>query len=360
MKLSSLGLIITDDCNFDCIYCYKARSKNSMEYSTVHRFLTFFLPKLKKKYYINFSGGEPLLHFNLIKKTVSFLDSENKKSKKKNGYSITTNGSLITEEVIQFFDKHRFSVELSFDGLAQKVSREKQSYEKIVSNIKELMNQPHIDLEINSVFTPETVDYFSESIQSHMALGVPNIRFCLSILEPWSQASLRAYEKESTKLREILLTHYKRTGQLPVINFREDQAKGIFYCSAGKDRLIITPDEKIWGCFLIPEYFHGRESSVDYEKYFFGTLDDFIENHRTLYPQISSNYARLSMDHFSTSKMECFLCPELEDCAVCPINASFCGSPLEKIPDYACEIQKMEIREKKLFRKDLKLLSEKT
>lgn len=219
------------------------------------------------------------------------------------------------------------------------------------------MNHPHIRLEINSVFAPETVGYVSESIQSHIALGVPNIRYCLSILESWDNASLMRYKKESTKLREFLLKHYKKTGQIPVINFREDPTKGIFYCSAGKDRLIITPEEKIWGCFLVPEYFNGKENSVEYKKFCFGTLDDFIENHRSQYPRVSANYAQLSMDNFSTSKMECFLCPELGNCAVCPINASFCGSPLKKIPDHACEIQKIEIREKERFRKNLELLS---
>jgi hypothetical protein len=55
------------------------------------------------------------------------------------------------------------------------------------------------------------------------------------------------------------------------------------------------------------------------------------------------------MDNFSTSRLECFLCLELKRCAVCPINASFSGNPLGKIPSYFCEIQKIKIKEKEKF-----------
>ena len=184
-----------------------------------------------------------------------------------------------------------------------------------------------------------------------MDLGIPNINFSLSIIEPWDQVSLLKLEKEMIKLRKIVLNHYKRKGNIPVINFREDHGKGIFYCAAGKDRLAITPDGQIWGCYLFPDYFKGREKSPEYQKFYFGDLDNFIKNHKKIYPRVSSNYAQLSMDNFSTPRVDCFLCPELENCAVCPINAAFSGVPLGKIPDYMCEIQKIKIKEIKKFRK---------
>lgn len=317
----------------------------------------FFLPRLTKNYYLNFYGGEPLLSFNLIKKTISFLLNKNEELNKRVNYSITTNGILLTEKIIQFLNKHKFSVELSFDGLAQDVSRKKGSFKKIVSSIKELLNYLNINLEVNSVFTPMTVDYISESIKFIMALGVPNIHFSLSIIEPWDQACLLKLENELTKLRKIALAHYKRSGNIPVINFREDNGKGIFYCAAGKDRLAITPEGEIWGCYLFPDYFKGKEKTLEYQKLYFGTLDNFIENHEDIYPQIFSNYAQLSMDNFSTSAMKCFLCLDLENCRICPVNASFSGVSLGKIPLYACEIQKIKIKEKEIFRKEFQKIS---
>jgi len=242
---------------------------------------------------------------------------------------------------------------LSFDSLAQHVLRKKGSFKKTVSIIEEILNCPDIDLEINSVFTPMTVDYISDSIKFVMDLGVPDIHFALSMIKPWDQVSLLKLENEMMKLRKILVDHYRREDNIPVIDFREESSKGIFYCAAGKNRMAITPDEKIWGCFLFPDYFKGKENYLDHKDFFFGWLDDFIEDHKNLYPRISANYSRLSMDNFSTSRMECFLCPELENCAVCPINASFSGHSLGKIPSYLCEIQKIRIKQKEKFKREI-------
>jgi hypothetical protein len=242
---------------------------------------------------------------------------------------------------------------LSFDSLAQDVLRKKGSFKKTVSIVEEILNCPDIDLEINSVFTPTTVDYISDSIKFIMDLGVPDIHFSLSMIKPWNQVSLLKLENEMIKLRKILISRYRRKRDTPVINFREESGKGIFYCEAGKNRMAITPDEKIWGCFLFPDYFKAKENSLEHKDFFFGRLDDFIEDHRNLYPRISANYSRLSMDNFSTSRIECFLCPKIEKCAVCPINASFSGHPLGEIPSYFCEIQRIRIKEKEKFKREI-------
>ena len=242
---------------------------------------------------------------------------------------------------------------LSFDSLAQDVLRKKGSFKKTVSIVEEILNCPDIDLEINSVFTPTTVDYISDSIKFIMDLGVPDIHFSLSTIKPWNQASLQKLENEMMKLVKILVSNFKRKANIPVIDFREESEKGIFCCAAGKNRMAITPDEKIWGCFLFPDYFQGKENSPEYQKFYFGPLDNFIENHKSIYPRILSNYTGLSMDNFSTSRLECFLCPELENCAVCPINASFSGNPLGEIPSYLCKIQKIKIKEKEKFKREI-------
>jgi len=244
-------------------------------------------------------------------------------------------------------------VELSFDGLAQNYQRKRGSFKRIVSNINELLQYPNVDLEINCVFAAQAVGYISESIKFLMKLGVSNINLSLSIIESWNQTSLRNLKNEMTKLREVLLPQYESKRNIPVINFRENDSRGVFYCAAGKDRLAITSDGQIWGCYLFPDYFKGKEDSPEYQKFYFRHLDDFVENHKNIYPRISSNYTQLSMDNFSTSKMNCFLCEELENCAICPINAAFSGLPLGKIPQYACKIQKIIIREKKKFKIDI-------
>ena len=311
------------------------------------------MPRLTEDHYLNFYGGEPLLSFRLIRQVVSFLKDNAKKHNQTVHYSLTTNGSLLTDEIIHFLDEHKFSVELSFDGLAQDAGRQKGSGKKLVPIIKELLNQPNIDLEINSVFSPDTVGYLSDSIQYIMDFGTPDIRCSLSTTETWNPVALRKLESEMSRLRESVVEHYYRKGNIPLINFRDMQRKGIFHCAAGKDRLAISPDGVIWGCFLFSDYFKGKENTPEYSKFFFGNLEDFIENQEDVYPKVASNYAELRMENFRTSKTECFLCKEYKNCVVCPINAALSGASLGQIPDHICAIQKIVIREKENFRKEL-------
>lgn len=307
------------------------------------------MPFLTEEYYLNFYGGEPLLSFKLIRQVVSLLENNLKKQNQTVHYSLTTNGSLLTNNIIQFLDEHNFSVELSFDGLAQDVNRQKGSEKKLIPIIKKLLNQPNIGLEINSVFAPNTVSHLSDSIQYTMDLDVPDIRCSLSTIETWNPAALQKLESEMSRLREIAVEHHKRKGNIPVINFRDRQRKGIFHCAAGKDRLTVSPDGGVWGCFLFADYFEGKENTSEYSKYFFGDLEDFMRNHEYVYPRISSNYTQLKMDNFRTAKTECFLCKEYKNCAICPINAALSGAPIGQVPEHICKIQKIITREKKLF-----------
>lgn len=314
------------------------------------------MPKLTKVCYVNFFGGEPLLSFELIKKTVSFLNKENKSYRKTINYSITTNGSLITEKIISFFREQNFSVVLSFDGLAQEITRKKGSSKRMTQVIRKLVNCPEIHFETNSVFTAETIDCLSESMKLIIDLGVRNANFSLFSLDSWNKYALDKLENELRKLRIILLDNYEKEGTIPVRNFRTRHGKGIFYCTAGKDRLTITPGGEIWGCYMFPDYFRGREKNREFQEYCFGPLDSFIENHKKIYPMVLSNYAALSLDNFSSNIMPCFICPELEDCAVCPIVASLSGGSIGQIPNHVCEIQKIKNSQIREFREDISRL----
>lgn len=314
------------------------------------------MPRLSRNFFLNFYGGEPLLAFGLIQKTVSFLNFQSREFNKIPHYTLTTNGSLLSKEIFQFLDKQKFSVILSFDSLAQDVSRKKGSFRPIVASIGQLLSYPKIDLEVNSVFTPRTVDCLSESMEFLTELNIPKIRFSLATIEPWNSQALLQLEKEMIKLRKLALTHHVQDGDIPFVNFQANRKKGIFYCAAGKDRLSLTPEGEIWGCYLFPDLFQRKKKSLEYQKYYFGRLNQFIKNYSQTYPRILANYAHLSMDNFSTAQRDCFSCPDLENCSVCPVNASFSGTPLAKIPDYLCQIQRIKIREIHKLKKQLQAL----
>ena len=165
MRLAKIVFFITDDCNFNCKYCYHKKNNSYIKKETIEDTMNFFLPKLPENYTIHFSGGEPLLAFDLIKHTASLLKKKNTEFKKKVTYTLTSNGSLISEEIIRFFNDNNFSVGISFDGYAQNKTREKGSFDQMVSVIKKILKYPDIRLDTSSVFTPETINELSESMK---------------------------------------------------------------------------------------------------------------------------------------------------------------------------------------------------
>ncbi len=314
----------------------------------------FFLPFLTDAFYLNFYGGEPLLYFDLIEQTISFLSQKNREYGKKPQYSLTTNGSLITEEIIQTLESHKFSVVFSFDGLAQNIHRKNGSFEQAVSHIQKILGHPNIRLEVNSVFTPATVDHISGSMAFIMDLGVKKINLSFSVLQPWNNHSLERLREEMARLRGILLVHYGKTQKIPVKSFQRENTEGFFYCAGGQDRLAVTSEEHVWGCDLFADYFRGKEKLPEYHDYFFGDLDTFAKNYKKVYPKISSNYANLSMDNFTTPHMKCLFCSNLENCTVCPMVAALSGASIGEIPFFVCEIKKIMIAERQKFWEEIK------
>ena len=349
MKLSSFTFIVTDDCNFYCEYCPQKKEKKFISVDLIKRAIDFFYPLMENNASVGFYGGEPLLCFNAIREAVIYFKKKNFPAKPVD-FSITTNGSLLNEEVLEFLNQNRFSVILSFDGFAHNISRKKDDFNSIVDLINNIRKCSQIELETNSVFTPGTVRYLAESIHFIIELGVKKIRYVLSTIEKWNEEALIEFESELEKVVNIIVTYYKKNGSIPVSNFKKKTPeKGLFTCTAGKDRMAITPDGKIWGCFQFHEYFKGKEKMNEYSKYFFGDLDYFIDHYKTIYPEILPNYADLRIDNFSTGKTYCFLCGDIEYCEVCPVYTAHSNSILGKIPAWVCKINKIKKKMKKDF-----------
>lgn len=354
MEFCSFTFIVTEDCNFDCSYCYKKKSKIYITDSIIEKSIEFFFPYLSKECYINFYGGEPLLAFDKIKKIIHILEYKNKKIKKNIHYSMTSNGSLIDNKILKFLNQYKFSLMISFDGYSQEISRKKGSFTQIVSVINQILNYPQIKLEINSVFTQKTVGTISKSISFMLGLGFPEINLSINTTEAWNKTSIHKLKEELTNLSNSLYLHYKKTGSIPLNNFKDDFEKGIFQCAAGKDRMALTPHGNIWGCYLFSDYFQEKEKTSEYLKYCFGSLDYFIKNHKTVYPKILSNYSKLRADYFWTSEKLCMLCDNIKECRICPIDAAFSGYIIGKVTQWACQINKILLKEKKIFWKRIK------
>jgi sulfatase maturation enzyme AslB (radical SAM superfamily) len=340
MEFSSFTFVMTDDCNLNCSYCYQKRGKTYLDTGTAKNAVDFFYPFFTQDCFVNFYGGEPLLAFEKIEEIIDYIQRKDNDSKKALQYSITTNGSLLEDDVLQFFNKNKFLVLLSFNDSAL--------------SLQKLLKYPDIRLETNSVFTAKTIKNLSRYIKFIIKSGTPTVNLSFSSLRPWSKSALLCLRKELTSLREFCLHHYEKTGAIPVANFRENSTHRVFGCFAGRDRMDLSPDGSLWGCCLFSDYFNKTQKTKEYLKFCFGSLESFVNNHERIYPEILNNYSNLQMDYFYTSKNVCMLCDEMKECVVCPIDAALGGQIIGKIPDWVCQIRKISREEKRNFLRDLK------
>lgn len=127
-KLSGIGFCVTDFCNLNCVYCIKRKcdllwhnfSGQNLNWHKAKLVIDSFFKNIlkdRKILTIGFSGGEPLIKFDLIKKIVAYSKTKAGKNKKLIRFSITTNLILLTEESVKFFRKEKFLIGVSLDGL---------------------------------------------------------------------------------------------------------------------------------------------------------------------------------------------------------------------------------------------------
>ncbi len=120
--LYTLDLNVIQECNMRCKYCYNEGSGGSpvMNEKTAHMavdFITEFADS--KQFCISFYGGEPLLNFPVIKSTMEYASQKiERKGLPDVTYNITTNGTLLTDDVITFFAQYKTNIEISVDGPA--------------------------------------------------------------------------------------------------------------------------------------------------------------------------------------------------------------------------------------------------
>lgn len=110
--------VLTNSCNMHCQYCQAQSELNNkygfMTKEVAKRAVDIALSSPDNTLTFEMQGGEPLLNFDVIRFIVSYAE-ENKKDRTI-FYTITTNGTLLSDEIIAFFEKYKVSVSLSLDG----------------------------------------------------------------------------------------------------------------------------------------------------------------------------------------------------------------------------------------------------
>jgi len=121
--LSTLVLNVNTGCNLSCTYCYKEdlakpADGRKMNFATAARSVDLLLEAGAARNRVNivFFGGEPLTNVPLIKQVVGYAEGAAAAAGKSMDFSMTTNATLLTPALIEYFDLHRFGISVSIDG----------------------------------------------------------------------------------------------------------------------------------------------------------------------------------------------------------------------------------------------------
>ena len=123
IHITNTVLQIANDCNLNCIYCYGdggsyGRERELMSYETAKKAIDFTVDNSEgvNNILIIFFGGEPLINFDVVKKTFDYCKSLESDIGKKFSFSMTTNGTILTDEIYNFIKDNKINVMISIDG----------------------------------------------------------------------------------------------------------------------------------------------------------------------------------------------------------------------------------------------------
>ena len=147
----NIGLFLAQECNMRCVYCYGNAGEYAggglMDEATAFRAVDWLLENSgsAKRVNIGFFGGEPLLNFPLMRKIVPHARQKASEAGKEMRFGMTTNGSLLTDEVIAFIRDEKINLLVSFDGPPEIQNRQRPfkdgsgSYDRIAANMGKLL-----------------------------------------------------------------------------------------------------------------------------------------------------------------------------------------------------------------------------
>lgn len=254
MKLNSLCIWLTEQCNLNCSYCYERHQPVAFDIERVKEtvlrlFLADDMMNLKtERLRINFFGGEPLLEFDHM---VEFIDWLELVIPRPPGlvYGITTNGALIDEEKAQYLAAKHFGMLFSIDGDREAMLARSDSYDAAVAALQHVW-AAGLHPEANMTFTPSQMHRATTNIQHVVDLG-----FTAYNLNRQTGVEYDFTETYNTLL-DVFRYHMEhlhgegvRTSALykafRAIELREKQ-KGS--CGAGKGFVGISPTGEIFPC----------------------------------------------------------------------------------------------------------------
>jgi uncharacterized protein len=341
----SLCLMITHNCNFSCTYCFEKDKINpgihvmSLEVGQRSLKLITELSQDRINIEIDFFGGEPLLYFDTLRQIVAYGRNLENTYNKKFWFSLTTNASLITDEIMSFLIAENISLILSIDGDKKahdlyRVFRDGTgTFSDTWKGIQKVIQSEHKGYYVRGTYTKETPDFLNQVLYLE-ALGLEQISFEPVVSEDpvvsFTKKDLPLLRRTYEKLADEYIVHRKNNPNLRFYHFEVNLEEGsclqklMTSCGAGVEYLSVSPDGKLYPC-------HQFDGNHTYE---LGNVDNGINN-----PALVERLRSLTN---VGEKEKCNFCWARTLCGGgCLANNLSINKDLNKIYDLGCEIQKI-------------------
>ena len=267
--IKALCLHVAHTCNLNCSYCFASQGKYHgqralMSLETGKRALDFLIENSgdRTNLEVDFFGGEPLMNWEVVKQLVEYARVQEKKHRKNFRFTLTTNGMLIDEDVIDFADRQMSNVVLSLDGRKEIHDRLRVgngSYDAIVPKFKRLVeSRGGKDYYIRGTFTHANPDFTKDVF--HMAdLGFTQLSMEPVVAAEGDPAALTSEDIEIVKqqyeiLAQDMLRRQREGRPITFYHYMLDLTGGpciykrISGCGCGTEYMAVTPWGDLYPC----------------------------------------------------------------------------------------------------------------
>lgn len=342
--VKALCLHVAHTCNLNCAYCFARQGEYQgdralMSFEVGKQALDFLIQHSgsRTNLEVDFFGGEPLMNWEVVKQLVAYGREQEKIHNKKFRFTLTTNGVLLDDEVIEFANKEMYNVVLSLDGRKEvhdrlrKSVNGKGSYDLILPKFKKLVeNRDHKGYYMRGTFTHNNTDFTKDIL--HMAdLGFTELSMepvVCSQDDPYAltQEDLPVLFEQYEELAKEMIKRNKAGNGFTFYHYTIDLTHGpciykrITGCGSGTEYLAVTP----WGELYPCHQFVGDPS------YAMGDV----------WKGVTNNALREEMKHCNVySHAECKDCWARLYCSGgCAANAYHATGSVNGIYEYGCQL----------------------
>ncbi len=277
--VKALCLHIAHSCNLNCAYCFASQGKYHgdravMSYEVGKQALDFLIANsgTRRNLEVDFFGGEPLMNFEVVKQLVAYARSVEKEHGKNFRFTLTTNGLLIDDDVIDFANRECANVVLSLDGRKEIHDRYRVDYagngsfDRIVPKFQKLVEaREGKNYYMRGTFTHANPDFLKD-IQQMLDLGFRELSMEPVVCAPGDPAELTEDDlpvvlEQYEKLAELMLSEDKKGTPFTFYHYMIDLTGGpciykrISGCGSGTEYMAVTP----WGDLYPCHQFVGEE-----------------------------------------------------------------------------------------------------